>query len=184
MDIFDTIVNRRSVRGYSPNPIPAAVMGKLRQAMRFAPSACNYQPWHFILVADEQLRQQIAEASMGQMWMAEAPLIVVGCGHAGQAYKTMGGHANSVDIDVAIAMDHLMLAAAAEGLGTCWIGAFSEPTVKKLLSVPANTKIVGMTPLGYPSSPKLIHPLDEHDRKPQSEIFSIDRYGNTDAGSV
>lgn len=178
MDVVEAIVNRRSVRQYSPKPIPPAVLDKMRRALRLAPSACNYQPWHFILVTDPQLRRQVAEASMGQLWIAEAPVIIVGCGDAGRAYKTMGGRGNSVDIDVAIAMDHLTLAAVAEGLGTCWIGAFSEPEVKKLLHVPAHAKIVAMTPLGYPASPKLICPIGDQDRKPPAEIFSIDRYGN------
>ena len=94
-----------------------------------------------------------------------------------RAYKTMGGYGNSVDIDVAIALDHLTLAAMAEGLGTCWIGAFSEPQVKQLQGVPREVKVVAMTPLGYPASADLNRPLEENQRKPEDEIFSTDRYG-------
>ena len=83
----------------------------MRQALRSAPSACNYQPWHFVIVSDEELRREIAKAANGQSWMAAAPITVVACGLQGQAYKGMGGHGNSVDIDVAIALDHLTLAA-------------------------------------------------------------------------
>ena len=90
----------------------------------------------------------------------------------------MGGSGNSVDIDVAIALDHLMLAAAGEGLGTCWIGAFSESEVKRLVGVPRVAKVVAMTPLGYPATEGLIHPLIESQRKPPTEIFSVNRYAN------
>jgi len=74
-------------------------------------------------------------------------------------------------------LDHLTLAAVAEGLGTCWIGAFRESAVKELLGVPAEAKVVAMIPIGYPASPELIHPLADKDRKPLAEIMSTDRYG-------
>jgi nitroreductase len=178
MDVHEAIKTRRSVREYSLRPIPAEVMCKMRRALRFAPSACNLQPWQFIFVEGAELRRKLAAAAMDQTWMAEAPVIVVGCGLPGGAYKHMGGEGNSAVIDVAIALDHLTLAAVAEGLGTCWIGAFDEAAVKKLLHIPADVKPVALTPLGYPASPNLIHPLGERNRKPPSEIFALDRYGN------
>ena len=88
----------------------------------------------------------------------------------------MGGHGNSAEIDVAIAIDHLTLAAAAEGLGTCWIGAFDEAGVKNLLAVPQQAKVVALTPLGFPTSPDLIHPLDETRRKPEIDVFSTNQF--------
>jgi len=176
MDIMEAIRNRRSVRAFADKPIPAEVMRRMRQALRYAPSACNIQPWHFILVQDAKLRQDVAAAAQGQHWMAQAPVIVAACGFPELAYKHMGGCGNSVDVDLAIAIDHLTLAAVAEGLGTCWIGAFSEDKVKQLLGVPANVKVVAMTPLGYPASPDLIGPIDEKRRKGEAEIFSTDRF--------
>ncbi len=176
MNVLDAIRTRRSVRSYAGTPIPAEVMDRMRQVLRVAPSACNLQPWHFILVTDPALRRKVAEVANGQMWMAEAPVIVVGCGLPEKAYKKMGGYGNSVDIDVTIALDHLTLAAVAEGLGTCWIGAFDEGKVKSLLNVPASFKVVAMTPLGYPASADLNHPVEEGRRKAVSEIFSSDRY--------
>jgi nitroreductase len=179
MNVLDAIQTRRSVRSYAANkPIPLQVMGRLRQALRMAPSACNIQPWHFIFVADAALRHKLAHAANGQEWMAEAPLVVVGCGFPKQAYKRMGGYGNSVDVDLAIALDHLTLAAVAEGLGTCWIGAFDEGKVKVLLGIPEEAKVVAMTPLGYPSSDDLNHPIDPGRRKSDEEIFSVDRYRN------
>ena len=176
MDVLEAIRVRRSVRDYAARSIPGEVMDRMRQALRSAPSACNIQPWHFVLVSDHGLRHQIAKAANDQMWMAEAPLTVVACGFPAQAYQRMGGYGNSVDMDVAIALDHLTLAAVAEGLGTCWIGAFSEPEIKRLLDIPDAVKVVAMTPLGYPASANLHHPLNENDRKPWAEIFSSDRY--------
>jgi len=177
MDVHEAIRTRRSVRAYSSKPIPDDVMEKMRQALRFAPSACNFQPLRFIIVMEPELRRKLAKVAAGQMWMADAPVIVVVCGLPAQAFKGMGGHGNSADIDAAIALDHLSLAAVAEGLGTCWIGAFDEAGVKKLLGIPAESKPVAMTPLGYPASADMNHPLSESDRKPHAEIFNLDRYG-------
>ena len=178
MDVFDAIKTRRSVRSYSSRPIPPDVLDRMRQALRYAPSACNYQPWHFIFVTDADLRHKVAQAANDQLWMAEAPITIVACGSPERAYKQVGGHGNSVEIDIAIAIDHLTLAAVAEGLGTCWIAAFSEKNVKRLLEVPEDVRVVTMTPLGYPASADLNFPLDESRRKRASEIFSSERYGH------
>lgn len=136
MNVHEAIQHRRSVREFSTRPIPTAALARLRDALRFAPSACNLQPWRFVLVSDPQLRKQVARAANEQLFIAEAPLLVVACGFPDEAYPQMGGHSNSVDIDVAIALDHLTLAAVAEGLGTCWIGAFDAVKVKDLLRIP------------------------------------------------
>jgi nitroreductase len=176
MNVMEAIKNRRSVRSYSSKRIPDEIMQRMRDALRYAPSACNYQPCKFIFVSDPELNYEVAKAANDQVWMSEAPVIVVGCGLPEQAYKFMGGKGNSVDIDVAIALDHLTLAATEEGLGTCWVGAFDEGRVKALLGVPADVKIVVMTPLGYPASADLMAPLPEGARKGEGEIFAADHY--------
>lgn len=176
MDVLEAIRTRRSVRAYAPDSIPADVLERMREALRSAPSACNYQPWQFIFVTDSSLRRQLAQAAQDQLFMADAPVTVVGCGLPEQAYKSMGGCRNSVEIDVAIALDHLTLAAVAEGLGTCWIGAFDEAQVKRLLEIPQQVQVVAMTPLGYPTSADLIAPVDDSERKSPAEIFATDHY--------
>ena len=88
----------------------------------------------------------------------------------------MGGSGNSVDIDLAIALDHLTLVAASEGLGTCWIGAFAESEVKRIVGIPEHVKVVAMITVGYPSSPDLNRPVKESERKASSDIFSRDRF--------
>lgn len=176
MDVHQAINLRRSVREYSPKPIPPQVLQRLKVALRSAPSACNYQPWKFILVFDADLRRRIARACYERMWIAEAPLMVVACGLPASAYPRMAGKHNSTDIDVAIALDHLTLAAVEEGLGTCWLGAFDEDAVKSLLGVPPDVRVVAMMPVGYPAAPDLNHPLSDADRKPEADIFSVDRW--------
>ena len=176
MNVFDAIKMRRSVRSYAAKPISADVMTRIRNMLRLAPSACNLQPWHFVLVTDAAVRQEIAQASHSQLWVAQAPLIVVGCGLVQQAYKKMGGCGNSVDVDVAIALDHLSLGSVAEGMGTCWIGAFDEIKVKALLNIPDQFKVVAMMLVGYPASAEMNHE-ETGSRKPETEIFSTDRYG-------
>lgn len=176
MNVLQAIQCRRSVRAYSTRAIPLDILARLRQALRWAPSACNIQPWRFILVTDANLREELAHAAREQMWMADAPLIIVACGYPNLAYPRMGGSHSSLDIDVAIALDHLTLAAVAEGLGTCWIGAFSEPRVRAILAIPDDVRVIAMTPTGYPATPDLNHPLHEDQRKPESEVFSVNRY--------
>ncbi len=176
MNVLEAITLRRSVREYRDTTIPETVMAKLRQSLRYAPSACNFQPWIFIMVTDPSLREQVSLACNEQTWMAQAPLIVVACGLPERAYPRMGGRLNSVDIDVAIALDHLMLTAVEEGLGTCWIGSFKETKVKELLNVPDCFRVIGLTPVGYPARPELIHPVQQDTRKSESDIFRDDRF--------
>ena len=177
MSVLNLIKSRRSVRKYRPDPIPANIFERLTESMRLAPSACNYQPWRFILVRHPEHRKQVAAASQRQMWMADAPLIIVACGIPDEAYKYMGGSGNSVDIDVTIALDHLTLAAVEEGLGTCWIGAFDEGELKKLLGIPDQAKIVALTPVGYPSDPRALKEPAGKRRKGYPEIFTEEKWG-------
>src|SRR5512143_3549214 len=119
MDVMEAIRIRRSVRKYQSTPIPADVMNRMLDALRLAPSACNYQPWRFIVVNDVIQRERLVAACRNQTFIGQAPVVIVGCGFPAKAYQRMGGAGNSVDIDLAIAFDHLTLAAAEAGLGTC-----------------------------------------------------------------
>lgn len=177
MDVLSAILNRRSVRSYSEKPIPADVLARLRTALRWAPSARNWQPWYFIFVQDAELKRQLADATNDYGWITQAQYIVAAVGDPEAASKKIGGRRSSVEIDVTIALDHLTLAAAAEGLGTCWIGGFDEDQAKRLLLIPESMMLVGFTPLGYPADPSANHPDVEERRKSESQIFFADRFG-------
>jgi len=176
MSVLDVIRIRRSVRKYRSDPIPDDVFDRLLEALRLAPSACNNQPWRFIVVRDPAAREAVAHASRDQMFIAQAPVVIVGCGFPAKAYQRMGGYGNSVDIDLAIALDHLMLAAAEAGLGTCWIGAFDEQAVKQVLGVAEGAKVVALTPLGYPAEPDLIRSVETGRRKNRADVVAFDRF--------
>ncbi|MCK4401797.1 nitroreductase family protein [bacterium] len=151
MDILKAIKKRRSVRGYLNKGIPEQVLDRVLKAARLAPTAANKQPFKLILVTDKQTKSKLVEASKRQAFIAEAPIVVVGCAFPEESYQNVGGTRTSEEIDISIVFDHLMLQAAEECLGTCWIGAFDEQQVKAILNIPPNVKVVGLTPLGYPS---------------------------------
>ena len=172
MDVFEAITRRASIRTYRPDPVPQPKLENVLAAMREAPSACNFQPYRFVVVTDEEVRAQLALACRAQHFVARAPVVIVGCGVPDDAYKRMGGHGNSVDVDVAIAMDHMTLAAAAEGLGTCWIGAFDEPQVRRILQIPDSVRVIALSPLGFPAAPG-----KPHRRKPLDDLICWDKWG-------
>ena len=108
------------------------------------------QPWKFIIVKDQILKEKLAEASRGQLFIARAPVVIVACGYPEQSYQQQGNYMTAWSIDVTCAIDHLMLQAQEEGLGTCWIGAFEEKAVKPILGIPVDVRVLALTPLGYP----------------------------------
>ncbi|NOR21371.1 MAG: nitroreductase, partial [Candidatus Aminicenantes bacterium] len=124
MKVLEVIQKRRSVRKYKEDPIPEKDLMRVLEAARLAPSGKNFQPWKFIIVKDKALKEKLAQASAGQFFMAEAPIIIVGCGFPDNCYAHMGRYMKSWSVDVTIALEHLILQAQEEGLGTCWIGSF------------------------------------------------------------
>ncbi|MBT9138354.1 MAG: 5,6-dimethylbenzimidazole synthase [Syntrophomonadaceae bacterium] len=172
MDVQKAIRARRSIRKYSPREISEYKLTKVLEAMRLAPSAKNLQPWRFIIINNEEIKRKLIPACRGQAFIAEAPIIVAGCALLNEAWGGMGGYMSSYPIDLAIAIDHLTLIATEEGLGTCWIGAFDEGEVKKILKVPEGVRVVALTPLGYPLSKK--HTLTP--RKALTEIICYNEY--------
>ncbi len=154
MDFYKTIENRVSTRSYKDKPVPDEILDRILNAARLAPSGKNGQPWRFIVVKDAETRKRLVDACKGQKFIGEAPVTIVACGYERYAYQKMGGYWNSLPVDIGISLEHLILAAEVEGLGTCWIGAFIEEEVRKILGVPDEVKIVALTPLGYPSGDK------------------------------
>jgi nitroreductase len=171
MSVLKVIQKRRSVRKYKRDPIPEDVLQRVLEAARLAPSGKNYQPWKFIVVQNEELKEKLARASAEQFFMAEAPIIIVGCGFPDDSYSSMGRYMKSWPVDVTIALEHLILQAAEEDLGTCWIGSFEEEEVKSILNVPENVRVLALTPLGYPDET-----APYRGRKRIDEIVSYDGF--------
>lgn len=171
MSLLDIIKSRKSIRRYKEDPIPEDVLLRVLEAARLAPSGKNLQPWKFIIVGDDAGKKALAEASRGQFFMAGAPFIIAACGCPEMSYQRQGNYMQSWPIDVTIAFQHLVLQAEEEGLGTCWIGAFEEKEVKRLLHVPENWRVLALTPLGYPAQV----PVDRG-RKAMTEIVSYERF--------
>ncbi len=163
---------RTSVRGYKPDSVEEEKLNRILDAARLAPSGKNGQPWIFIVVKDAETKQKLVPACKNQKFLSEAPIVVVVCGREEEAYQKMGGYWNSLPVDIGITLEHLMLAAEAEGLGTCWIGAFQEEEVRDILGVPGEVKIVALTPVGYASDKKVVRP-----RKTLEEIVMYERWG-------
>ena len=149
MDVMEAIRSRRSIRSYKDDTIPDEALHEILDAFRLAPSANNEQPWKLIVVRDRELKQKLVTACGGQSFIADADAICIACGMPNRS--RIGGYITSLYVDVAIAMDHLTLAARAHGLGTCWIGAFEEDKVKALLRIPDDVHVIAITPLGVPA---------------------------------
>jgi len=149
MSFIELAKKRYSVRDFKNIPVEREKILQVLEAGRVAPSAVNYQPWHFIVVTDEGVKNRIAEA-YSRDWFKKAPVIIIACGDHSQSWKRRDGK-DHCDIDVAIAVDHMTLAATDLGLGTCWVCAFDAEKCHKALGLPENLEVIALMPLGYPA---------------------------------
>lgn len=152
MDILEIIKNRRSVRAFQKKEIPDKVVEKLIEALIWAPSAGNLQSRKFYFIFDENLKKDLAKAGQWQSFLVQAPLVIVGCADCkiGEKYGERGENLFSI-CDVSASFQNMMLQAYSEGLGTCWVGAFDEKEVAKILNLPENLKPVAISPVGWPA---------------------------------
>ena len=148
MDIFSTIEKRRSIRGYLPKEVEEEKIKRVFGAARLAPSASNRQEWRFIVTKDRDKREALCKAAKNQRFVREAPVVIACCAETDNHIMSCGQLC--YPIDVAIAIEHICLAATALGLGTCWIGAFYEEEVKRILDIPFSVRVVELLTLGYP----------------------------------
>ncbi|MBN2712513.1 MAG: nitroreductase family protein [Planctomycetes bacterium] len=170
MDVYEAIATRKSIREWQDKDIPDEVLERVMEAARLAPSAKNLQEWRFIAVRDKDLRERLVPAAAGQAFVGAAPVVLVCCADTDNHLMRCGQLC--YPIDVAIAMDHLSLAAVSEGLGTCWIGAFYEDQVKSILGIPEHIRVVELMPIGYPAKPDKVDKI----RLPLDEIMRKDRW--------
>jgi nitroreductase len=170
MDVYEAIKTRKSVRSFLDKPVEEEKLGRILEAARIAPSAHNRQEWRFVVVTDKEKREQLISASQNQRFVGEAPVVIACCAETDQHVMPCGH--KSFPVDVAIAIDHITLAAVAEGLGTCWIGAFSPGEVRTILGIPDHIEVVELLPLGYPKNTE----PEKKRRLSLSEIVHYERW--------
>lgn len=141
MDVHEAIETRKSVRAYESKPVPKDVLMRVLEAAHLASSASNLQPWHFVVVTDAEKRKKLSEGRFAS-FLVEAPVVIVGCGDPKTSPRWYM-------VDVAIALENIVLAATSEGLGTCWVGSFDEEKVKQMLNIPKDYRIVALLAVGY-----------------------------------
>lgn len=152
MNIAEAIKRRRSIRDFQKKDIPEEILDNLIDALIWAPSAGNLQARKFYFIKDSRLKKEIASAALNQRFIADAPLVVVGCtdSRISSVYGERGVSLYSIQ-DVSCSLMCMMLTAYENGLGSCWVGAFNEKEVFRLLNLPANLRAVAIISLGYPS---------------------------------
>lgn len=157
MDILDLLKSRRSIRVYQDNPIPQDLLLQILEAGRWAPTGANLQPWHFIVVTDQETRIKVGEVArfffIKSSHVEKAPVVLV------LGFDTRKGKYGRYD--VTLAGGNMMTMATHLGLGTCWIGAFDEPRVKEILEIPKSIEVVGLITLGYPGEDAEVPPRVE-----------------------
>ncbi len=174
MELQELVRKRGMVRAFRPDPVPEELVEKLlRNAVR-APSAGNLQAWEFVVVEEPVAKRRLAEAALGQMFVAEAPVVIVTCRNlernAGR-YGDRGRHFYSL-IDASFASLMILLSAHAEGLGACFVGAYRDDEVSRILGLPEHVRPVGIIPIGWPAEPVTVS-----ERLPLAEVLHHERFG-------
>lgn len=169
MDVFEAIERRYSVRSYKPDPVEDEKLSRVLEAARQAPTANNQQPFR-ILVVHTRGREEELQRVYGRRWLTQAPLLIGFVALPGEAWRRMDGKPYG-EVDAAIAMDHLVLAATALGLGTCWIAAFDPAAAREVLALPDGVEPLAFTPLGFAADT-----LGPKKRKGLEEIVRRERW--------
>lgn len=169
MMFAELIKKRYSVRSYKPDPVEEDKLAQVLEAACLAPTACNLQPFQFIVIRTAGRKEELKRIYSGSFF-TEAPLVICACAVPGKAWSRRDGE-NYSFVDVTIAMDHLILAATELGLGTCWIAAFDPSAAREVLGLPDSVEPVAFTPLGYPADTPRVK-----NRKPLSEIVRYERW--------
>lgn len=151
MEFYDVIRQRRSIRAYKNDKIDDAILQRIALAVQQAPTACNKQPFKLLFVKDASMRSKICSVCKFP-FLAQAPVLAVMLSNEKEAWVRYEGN-SAADIDASIAMEHMVLSAAAEGLGSCWICAFSRPELDKVLNIEKPFRTFAVSPLGYADAP-------------------------------
>jgi nitroreductase len=165
MSILELFVSRRSIRKYKAERIPQETLERILETGRYAPSASNGQPWHFIVITDPQIKEKLSHGKWNS-FVRDSAFTVVGCAYEGDAYSRKWSI-----IDTTIALQNMVIAAWSLGIGSCWVGDFEEAEVRRILDVPKDWRIISLISFGYPDETPSTTP-----RKPLTEIASYDRF--------
>ncbi len=187
MDVFEAIKWRRSIRKFSPKKIRKEEILRILESARLAPSSSNRQAWHFIVIDEKKIIEEIPKGvppgTKGIItWIKDAPLVIIGCYQKALTHyiAQIFGHENHL-LDISIAMSFMALEATELGIGTCFVGWFNESALKKLLNIPRRYRIAMLLALGYPAEPsneKGIGGIPARPRKELGEIVSYNFFGN------
>lgn len=169
MEYSDLIANRYSVRAYKRDPIENEKLDNVLEAARLAPTAANRQPYQLIVINTKGREDELLKIYR-RNWFVQAPLLICACGVPRQSW-VRSDRRRYLDVDVAIVMDHLILAATNIGLGTCWVAAFNENAARKALNLPDDVEPLIFTPLGYPADKPGIK-----ERKPLTELVRYEHW--------
>jgi nitroreductase len=169
MDVFAAISKRRSIRRYEEKEIEDGKLGKILEAGRIAPSAANRQEWKFMVIKNKETREKLVKAANGQKFVGEAPVTIVACSTESERVMPCGQYAYTVDLSIAVSF--MILEATELGLGTCWLGAFDENAVKKVLDIPQDIRVPAMFTVGYANEFPAQRP-----RKTFDEIVCYEKY--------
>jgi nitroreductase len=157
MQLKKLIEDRYSVRAYLPQPVEQEKINYILDCARLAPSACNYQPWKFYVVTEKETMERIQE-SYNREWFKSAPVYIIVCKDSAVSWKRKStDNKDFGDVDAAIAAEHICLAAAEIGLGTCWVCNFDPDILRKALKIPAHMEAIALFPLGYIDKEKSTH---------------------------
>lgn len=167
MDLLKLITQRYSVRGYQSKPVPQEMLDRILEAGRMAPSAVNKQPWKLVVVRSEEARERLWRC-YDREWFKSAPLYIVVCGDHEHSWKRPADGKDHCDIDIAITTEHLALAAAELGLGSCWVCNFSVAPCKEMLGLSDAWEPMVILPIGFPENDQ----VPAKNRKEVSEIVS------------
>ena len=165
MHLIDVILDRRSVRKYKPEKVPKEVLKRILEAGRYAPSAANKQPWHFILVTDSMIKEKLSQGRWNSFIKTSA-FTIVGCAYEGDVFSRKWS-----TVDTTIALQNMVIAASTLGVGSCWVGDFEEASARRMLHVPRRWRIIALISFGYPDeAPKITS------RKSLKKIVSHNRF--------
>ena len=168
---FGLVAQRYSCRDYKPEPVSRQLLTQVLESARLAPSACNRQPWVFVVVDTPSSRELIIE-SYDRPWVRTAPAFIVACGNHEESWHRAIDGKDHADVDVSIAVEHICLAASAMGLGTCWVCNFDAELLRQALNLPAHLEPIAIIPIGYPASDAMV----EKKRKSIDEIIVWEKF--------